>query len=60
MGLQSLQKNDPFLHRDYSHRNDIQHDRSDDISHSIHYYQLRKCISHVSSKTSRVFTVYPY
>ena len=47
-------KNDPILHRleerDYRPRNNIQHDRRDNATHSTHYYQVRKCVAHVHSE----------
>ena len=54
VGLQSRQKKDPFFHRHQEHgsrhANVVQHDRSDNISHTTYLFRQRKSLADVSSK----------
>ena len=54
VGLQSRQKIDPFFHRHQEHRSRhakvVQHDRSDNISHTTYLFRQLKSVADVSSK----------
>ena len=48
-------KTNPFFarhkERDYRHRKDTRHDRSDNISHTTYYFSQQKSIAHVLGKS---------